>query len=65
MRVRKLYQCGNCNGEGILDDYAFSSKPTVCPQCEGSGQILVHPSYAFGLLCLETPAQEDERKSST
>lgn len=53
MRVRKLYMCGNCNGEGILDDYAFATCPTVCPECEGSGQILVHPDFALGLLLME------------
>lgn len=62
MRVRKLYQCGNCNGEGILDDYAFSSNPTVCPECEGSGQLLVHPSLALGLLCIEKAPQADGEK---
>lgn len=64
MRVRRLYQCGNCAGEGILDDYAFSKHPTVCPDCDGSGQILVHPDFSMGLIPLEAPNRPEAQGPS-
>ena len=53
MRIRKLYECPECLGAGVLDDYAFSNHPTVCPSCDGSGQILAHPADAAGLFLME------------
>lgn len=33
--------CSACGGQGVVNDWAFSQEASVCPVCEGIGEVRV------------------------
>lgn len=44
--MKRMYDCPNCLGHGVLNEYAFSTEIEVCPDCLGSGEVLATPQEA-------------------
>ena len=59
--TKRLYDCRGCFGSGVLNDYPFSSEVEVCPDCEGSGQILAtaHEAKTLGLEAPRSKVRDD------
>ncbi len=48
IRIKRMERCPRCNGKG----YEAGSKPTVCPNCGGTGRIYLQRGYLkFSSVC--------------
>lgn len=46
VEIKRLENCSECNGTGCAD----GSTPQTCPDCHGSGVVLVQQRTAFGMM---------------
>lgn len=62
-RTPKIALCRECKGTGILETETPQRFPTPCPQCNGSGRVLVSCKMAVDIKpYIPKPQKETDNK---
>lgn len=59
-KVAVYVPCSYCGGQGVVNDWAFSTDVAVCPVCQGVGEIRVRLSDSDLALLASMAPEEDK-----
>ena len=57
---KQIVICRLCRGSGVLNDYVFSQEIEVCPDCEGTGELVATAQEAKFIYGEQDPGKKPE-----